>query len=89
MIKSVNVYFQGTVDIEVPDGISPEFASRLAENFVLSRIVVTSDNPDAPDDAACDELVNDFPMIDVDRLWDLCEIKSVGGSWAGISPKGS
>lgn len=70
---NVDVKFEGTITVEVPDHLGDEQAKDLAERLVLARIVATTDNPDGPEDAAC----NDGEEED----WDACVVTGVCGTW--------
>ncbi|MCK9462625.1 MAG: hypothetical protein M0R80_23650 [Proteobacteria bacterium] len=69
----VNVKFEGTITIEVPDHLSDGQANDLAERLVLARVVATMDNPDAPEDAACED--------GEEKDWDACVVTGVCGTW--------
>ena len=51
----VHVNFIGEVRVVVPDHLSADDSSLLAEKLALARILATCDNPDAPEDDACCE----------------------------------
>lgn len=81
---SVPVRFDGTVTILVPDHLSPADARLLANKLALARILATTDNPDAPEDAACGDYIEDCSasaQATAEEDWDSCEVQGVGGKW--------
>ena len=78
----VPVHFIGTVTVLVPDHLSLSDARLLANKLALARILATTDNPDAPEDDACEDYAEQCSAkatAEVD--WDLCEVQGVGGKW--------
>ena len=75
-VINVEVKFEGTVTVEVPDHLGDEQAQDLAERLVVARIVATTDNPDGPEDAACEEIEEDD--------WDACVVTGVCGEWTAV-----
>ena len=55
MNVQVSVQFNGTVTVDVPDGLSEADAKLLAGKLALARILATCDNPDAPEEEAFTE----------------------------------
>jgi len=81
---SVAVRFAGTVTILVPDHLSPADARLLANKLALARILATTDNPDAPEDAACGDYIEECSVsaqATAEEDWDRCEVQGVGGKW--------
>lgn len=79
----VDVEFNGTVAVEVPDDVAEEHRIALAESFALSRIIATADNPDAPDEDFVMELADKIKMPEeqAGEMWDRSHILGIGGSW--------
>ncbi len=80
----VPVQFTGVVTVLVPDHLSAADANLLAQKLALARIVATCDNPDAPEEDACDEYAeecSDTARKTAERDWDRCRIQGVGGAW--------
>lgn len=82
MQVDIQVRFDGTISVEVPDHLSESDAKLLARHVALSRLLATTDNPDAPEDAACEEYAErcDQPET-AESDWDECGIYAVEGSW--------
>ena len=79
----VTVVFRGTIEVLVPEDIPIEQQRILAQNIALSRIIVSDDNPDAPEDEACQEYQEYFNLDEekAGKNWDLCDINSITGNW--------
>jgi len=80
----VPVQFTGEVSVVVPDHLSLNDAKLLAHKLALARIVATCDNPDAPEEDACDDYADecsDTAQATAEQDWDQCEITGVGGTW--------
>ena len=83
----VSVIFNGQVVVKVPaDFVAghPEAAQALAEKLALSRVLATTDNPDAPELDAFEDLTEDYPHLSMELLsrnWDeaTCD---VAGRWS-------
>lgn len=81
----VPVQFSGAVTVLVPEHLSDEDAKLLAEKVALCRILPTCDNPDAPEEDACDEYADecsDTGRKTAEQDWDSCTIQGVGGRWS-------
>ena len=80
---NVDVTFNGTVAVEVPDSIPLSQQLALAQHITLSRVVATTDNPDAPDEDACDDLARMLKLTDdaAGELWDKVQFAGTSGSW--------
>lgn len=81
---NVPVRFTGVVSVIVPDGLSPADATLLATKLVAARILATCNNPDAPEDDALADYVENCSALAEERAeddWDHCEILGVGGQW--------
>jgi len=80
---TIPVRFQGTVEIELPKGLTKERREFLAKKIVLARIVATMDNPDAPEEDACWEYQEEFGLSDetAEKDWDATKTEGVAGSW--------
>jgi hypothetical protein len=78
----VPMQFTGIVTVKVPDHLSDADAKLLAGKLALARILATSDNPDAPEDDACDDYAEECSaQATAERDWDQCEISGVAGQW--------
>ena len=80
----VSVNFIGEVRVVVPDHLSADASSLLAEKLALARILATCDNPDAPEDDACCEYAeecSDTAQATAEEDWDACEVETVSGAW--------
>lgn len=80
----VPVQFNGVVSVQVPDHLSADDSKLLAEKVALARILATCDNPDAPEEDACEDYAeecSDTARATAERDWDRCEITGVGGAW--------
>jgi hypothetical protein len=80
----VKVQFDGVVTVEVPNYLSKEDAEKLARMWALSRIVATTDNPDAPDEGAFEDYTDEcsnsaLRTAEID--WNECVASSLGGVW--------
>jgi hypothetical protein len=81
----VPVQFSGIVTVKVPDHLSDADAKLLAGKLALARILATSDNPDAPEDDACEEYADECSALGqptAEQDWDQCEVSGVGGQWS-------
>ena len=78
----VSVHFSGTVTVLVPDHLSTGDARLLANKLALARILATCDNPDAPEDDACEDYAEECSAkASAEEDWDLCEVQGVCGRW--------
>jgi hypothetical protein len=78
----VPVQFTGTVTVMVPDHLSTHDARLLANKLALARILATTDNPDAPEEDACEDYAQECSAnATAEEDWDSCEIQGVGGKW--------
>jgi hypothetical protein len=78
----VPVRFTGTVTVLVPDHLSAADARLLAKKLALARILATTDNPDAPEDDACGDYIEECSAkATAEQDWDLCDVQGVGGKW--------
>ena len=78
----VPVQFTGVVTVAVPDHLSDADSRLLAGKLALARILATCDNPDAPEDDACDDYAEECSaQATAERDWDQCEISGVAGQW--------
>lgn len=81
---NVPVQFVGTVTVLVPDHLSSTYARLLSNKLALATILATTDNPDAPEDDACGDYIEECSAsaqatAEEDR--DCCEVQGVGGKW--------
>lgn len=81
---SIPVVFSGVVEIKVPTTVPASRRKALAEKLAVARVLATTDNPDAPEDDACNEYANDFDLPEgkAGREWDGCTVEGVGGGWS-------
>lgn len=80
----VPVQFSGVVTVKVPDHLSDADAKLLAGKVALARILATCDNPDAPEDDACEDYEGECSALaqaSAEQDWDQSEISGVGGQW--------
>ena len=80
----VPIQFSGTVSVLVPDRLCDADATLLATKLALSRIVATADNPDAPEDDACEDYAKECSeqaRNTAESDWDQGKISSIGGRW--------
>jgi hypothetical protein len=78
----VPVHFTGTVTILVPDRLAAADARLLASKLAMARILATTDNPDAPEDDACQDYAEACSAkATAEEDWDSCEVQGVGGKW--------
>ena len=82
---TVPVVFEGEVKVLAKENVS----KKMATDFACATITVSSDNPDAPEDAASsewmEECVDDASCDDEERLgkiWDATKIEKIEGKWA-------
>ena len=78
---------KGTVTVEVvtPDGMGQDDACKLARKLALARVVATADNPDAPEDAACEDYAEEASHLGAARSehdWDNTKIIGISGMWS-------
>ena len=80
----VSVTFTGTVEVEVPVAVPQERHEALARKVALAQVLATTDNPDAPEDQACEEYETEFGLDEAtaEREWDACRTTGVSGAWA-------
>ena len=80
----VPVSFTGTVEVEVPAAVPEERRESLARKVALARILATTENPDAPEDDACEEYQVEFGLDEAtaERNWDACKTTGVSGKWS-------
>ena len=80
----IPVRFTGTVSVEVPDHLSATDAKLIATKLALAKVLATCDNPDAPEEDACDEYADqcsDPALETAESDWDDCKILGIGGRW--------
>lgn len=84
MKVEVTVKFEGVAEIEVPDHLSSKDAMKLATKIVGARMLITDENPDAPEEPAFDEYVDECSRNGkktAEDDWDSSKIVGCGGSW--------
>ena len=78
----VTVQFTGSVTVLVPDHLSATDARLLAGKLALARILATTDNPDAPEEDACQDYAEKCSaQATAEEDWDSCEVQGVSGRW--------
>jgi hypothetical protein len=84
----VPVTFHGVVSIDVPASIPPDRRKALAGKVALARVIATVENPDAPEEDACQGYAEEFelPGKQAEEDWDSCMHVSMGGHWASYLP---
>lgn len=80
MRHRVCVRFDGEVFVDTPDHLSEKDAKMLAEKIAAARILATVENPDAPEDVACEEWLDECPA-GKEQDWDDTTIGDVSGIW--------
>ena len=85
MIIAVPVRFDGMVMVDVPEAVPKEQREYLAHALALTQVLATTDNDDAPEDAACDEYQMEFQLTEeqAGTNWDNCRVKEIYGKWEG------
>lgn len=80
----VDVLFRGVVEVCVPLLVPSNRRRALAEKLAICRLLATTDNPDAPEDAACDEYSEVFGLTDEEATfeWNTADVESVTGTWS-------
>lgn len=77
------IKFTGVVEVEVPATLKPEHQKILGQKLALSRIVASFDNPDAPDEEACEDYASETGK-DEDEAgqdWDASRVTDLNGTW--------
>ena len=56
----------------------------MARKFALARLLATTENPDAPEEDACEEYETEFDLDEATagRNWDACKTTGVSGKWS-------
>lgn len=88
MLLDIDVTFQGSVRISVPDTLPSEDALLLARKLVLAKILATVENPDSPDEDAFEEYQDECssPARQTAKYdWDNSCCLDVGGVWTETS----
>lgn len=84
-IKTINipVSFQGTVAVTLSADLDDGQALALARNLALSRVMATTENPDAPDEEAFDDFLAEtgIPNGAAERFWDEATVSVAYGIW--------
>jgi hypothetical protein len=82
----VPVTFTGVVTVLVPTSVPEDRRATLANKLATARILATTDNPDAPEDNACEEYRETFDLTEskAGMEWDACECDSVSGQWLSL-----
>lgn len=75
----VQVKFEGIISVDVPDSLNAAMAKKLAELKALCFALVTTDNPDAPEEYACDDYVAEGGS---ETDWDASSFVDLGGAWS-------
>jgi len=80
---TVPVGFLGMVDVEVLAAVPEERREALAGKIALARVLATTENPDAPEEDACEEYQAEFTLDETTagREWDGCRAAGVSGQW--------
>lgn len=83
MIIDVPVVFNGVVKVEVPDTVPADQRQSLAEVYALSKVLATTNNPDAPDDYACNQYAEEFGLSEdvAGEHYDAVTDDGVVGDW--------
>ena len=81
----VPVKFEGVVTVLAPAHLSNADAKLLAQKVALARILATTDNPDAPEEDACEDYADECSARarrTAEEDWDGCKCEGVGGTWS-------
>jgi len=81
---AVKVLYSGVVEVQVPHTVPVGRRRPLAEKLALARIVATTDNPDAPEDRACEDYEEEHELSEeqAEAEWDSCRVDGCGGGWS-------
>lgn len=89
--RLIEVKFEGTVEVSIPDHVSDHNADLLATKIALAKILATTENPDSPDLEACEEYLEeaDYPPKGLfaksvqpsEADWDNSSATVVTGTW--------
>lgn len=82
---SVNVTFNGTIDLVIPKGTPAALIKKLVENKALCFALATTENPDAPELEAFEEFAEEFENMEeekLEKIWDDTKIEGVSGDWS-------
>ena len=87
-IVQVELHFDGAAAVEVPAHLSRKDAQLLAVKIALARVLATFDNPDAPEEDALDEYLEESgpkAKKTAEEDWDAAVTERVSGSWRGAA----
>jgi hypothetical protein len=84
--RIVFLKFEGHVKVMLPDYMPDLDADLLAEKLatariLAARILATLDNPDGPEDAACEEYLHEGSVHASEADWDESRAEIVSGQW--------
>ena len=79
----VPVAFTGAVEVEVTTHVPAKAQCALARKVAIARLLATTENPNAPEEDACDEYRNEFKLGEATagRDWDGCKTTAASGRW--------
>jgi hypothetical protein len=79
----VPVVFSGTVTVMVPSSMNEKDAKILAEKFALAKVFASINNPDSPDEDACEEFAEEAGISEetAGTLWDESSVWGTSGQW--------
>ena len=79
----VPVSFTGAVEVEVPTRVPAKRREALARKVAIARLLATTENPDVPEEDACDEYRNEFKLGEATAGgdWDGCKTTAASGRW--------
>jgi hypothetical protein len=85
------VQFSGLVKVVIPHDVPANQQRALAEKYALARIVATTDNPDGPEQDACDEYAEEFAVNEnvAGNHWDRTYADGVSGLWTAQNGRAS
>lgn len=80
---NVPVQFSGRVVVTVDDSVPEDQREFLAEQLALAKVLAVVENPDAPEEEACEEYRQEFDLSDeqAGADWDKAVAVSVSGDW--------
>jgi hypothetical protein len=80
----IKVAFTGVVRVVVPDDAYNPYT--LAEKLALCKVVASVENPDSPDDQACNEYAKEAGglLIKAEEAWDASYVDGLSGVWVSL-----
>lgn len=81
---NVDLKFEGTASVDVPDHLSAQDGKALAETLALAQVLATFENPDCGECLmdACEELVGRGVLSVTEKDFDDAKATNICGSWS-------